>query len=531
MGGILWTNKPNNKLQSETYYNKVQSNEFAEGLKTQVQISIGLSEISSGSSYIAYLLASEDEGMKVVGMTNEIKTGFNLSKNTIIQFETLFIIDYFFEKEQKLTIRLHKNSQMFSIDTSLGNLMGSRGQTLSRKISSEDSNNKENLILSANSLKNNNITISLNLSFVSDLYKDDSIFVIIKKSKSIPNEINSLSQDPIFYSVYKSEVKQRVNHCRVDLNPLKIPSSVLCNGDFDNKILIELHSFNFQSKLGEHLTTLNKLLGTASKFTITDLVFSADCKLLNEYTFLDYLRGGLQIALTIGIDFTASNGKINETSSLHYFSPGKPNDYERAIKACGSIVAYYDYDGLFPVYGYGAILQGYGVSHCFPINFNHSNPSIHLIDNVINCYKECLHKVTLNGPTLFAPLINQLINNVKSENNPQVYNILMILTDGMINDMDDTIDALVEASYSPVSVIIIGIGKNDFGNMDILDADENPLVDRFGRKAARDLVQFVPFYKFENNEKLLSSNVLEEIPRQLLEYYNLIKMPPGDPVL
>ena len=34
------------------------------------------------------------------------------------------------------------------------------------------------------------------------------------------------------------------------------------------------------------------------------------------------------------------------------------NSYEKAIKSCGDIVAYYDYDQLFPVFGYGAILPG-----------------------------------------------------------------------------------------------------------------------------------------------------------------------------
>ena len=35
----------------------------------------------------------------------------------------------------------------------------------------------------------------------------------------------------------------------------------------------------------------------------------------------------------------------------------------------------------------------------------------------------------------------------------------------------------------------------------------------------RDLVQFVPFSKFENDEKKLSMEVLEEIPRQIVDYY------------
>jgi hypothetical protein len=66
----------------------------------------------------------------------------------------------------------------------------------------------------------------------------------------------------------------------------------------------------------------------------------------------------------------------------------------------------------------------------------------------------------------------------------------MILTNGIINYMEATIDALVvvDASYLPISVIIIRIGYNDFSNMDVLDADDQPLYDRNGRLNARDLV-------------------------------------------
>ena len=99
------------------------------------------------------------------------------------------------------------------------------------------------------------------------------------------------------------------------------------------------------------------------------------------------------------------------------------------------------------------------------------------------------------------------------------YNILMILTDGQIDDMQDTIDELVEASFLPISVIIVGIGNSDFKNMDILDADDNPLYDRRRRKADRDLVQFVPFNNYKNDPPKLAEQVLEEIPRQVIEYY------------
>ena len=97
----------------------------------------------------------------------------------------------------------------------------------------------------------------------------------------------------------------------------------------------------------------------------------------------------------------------------------------------------------------------------------------------------------------------------------------MILTDGIIQDMDKTKEALVEGSFYPLSVIIIGIGNTDFSQMERLDGDDIPLISRNGIKRQRDLVQFVPFYKFEGNEEKLAYEVLEEIPRQVIEYYTL----------
>ncbi len=72
------------------------------------------------------------------------------------------------------------------------------------------------------------------------------------------------------------------------------------------------------------------------------------------------------------------------------------------------------------------------------------------------------------------------------------YQILLILTDGEIHDMDKTINLIVNNSRLPLSIIIVGIGKADFSNMNTLDGD-NGLFDSNGRKADRDIVQFVPF--------------------------------------
>ena len=77
-----------------------------------------------------------------------------------------------------------------------------------------------------------------------------------------------------------------------------------------------------------------------------------------------------------------------------------------------------------------------------------------------------------------------------------MYNILLILTDGEIHDMPKTKEIIVAASGLPLSIIIIGIGKEKFEMMVELDSDDQLLKDTKGNTALRDIVQFVKFSEF-----------------------------------
>lgn len=63
--------------------------------------------------------------------------------------------------------------------------------------------------------------------------------------------------------------------------------------------------------------------------------------------------------------------------------------------------------------------------------------------------------------------------------------------------MDQTRTAIVEASYLPMSIIIVGVGRADFSAMEFLDSDDKLLRSARGDVAARDIVQFVPFRDFQ----------------------------------
>ena len=124
---------------------------------------------------------------------------------------------------------------------------------------------------------------------------------------------------------------------------------------------------------------------------------------------------------------------------------------------------------------------------CFNINFQ-NNPEIHTINNVLSVYRSSLDKLTFTGPTFFEPIINTVIEGISAKENNLEYTILLILTDGVIDDIEATILALVMGSFLPLNVIIVGIGEADFSKMVILDGNVVSLVSLNGVKWARDLL-------------------------------------------
>lgn len=72
-------------------------------------------------------------------------------------------------------------------------------------------------------------------------------------------------------------------------------------------------------------------------------------------------------------------------------------------------------------------------------------------------------------------LIVTYTESLKVSQDNQKYNILLIITDGIISDMPQTIDEIVRGSSMALSIIIVGVGSADFDAMNVLDADDKPL--------------------------------------------------------
>uniref|UniRef100_A0A8B9LPY8 Copine Va n=1 Tax=Astyanax mexicanus TaxID=7994 RepID=A0A8B9LPY8_ASTMX len=351
------------------------------------------------------------------------------------------------------------------------------------------------------------------------------------------------NEDGTFTICHKTEVVK--NTLNPVWKPFSIPVRALCNGDYDRSIKVEIYDWDRDGShdfIGEFTTSYKELTRTQSQFsvfevvnakkklkkrryinsgTVTLLSFSVEA----EHTFLDYIKAGTQIHFTVAIDFTASNGNPSQSTSLHYMNPYQMNAYAMALKAVGEIIQDYDSDKMFPALGFGAKLPPDGrVSHEFPLNGNMDNPYCNGMEGILDAYHQSLKTVQLYGPTNFAPVVNHVARYAAAVQDGSQYFVLLIITDGVISDMAQTKEAIVNAAKLPMSIIIVGVGQAEFDAMVELDGDDIRISSR-GKLAERDIVQFVPFRDYMDrtgNHVLsmarLAKDVLAEIPDQLILY-------------
>lgn len=195
------------------------------------------------------------------------------------------------------------------------------------------------------------------------------------------------------------------------------------------------------------------------------------------------------------------------------------------INTVGNILQFYNTNKQINLYGFGGAVPPYSqrASHCFALNGDIFNPRVNGLEEVVQAYQNALKNVALYGPTHFSDILRQVNSIAESEQVSQYnqkFEILLLITDGIINDMAKTIDEIVRGSALPLAIIIVGVGDADFSNMDVLDGDDEALYSTALRKYMEaDIVQFVPFNEFKHNPHLLAKETLAEVPTQLLNFY------------
>nr|XP_057915730.1 copine-3 isoform X1 [Doryrhamphus excisus] len=468
------------------------------------------------------------------------------------KFAKKFVIDYYFEMVQKLkfgiydidnkTIDLSDDDFLGELECTLGQVVSSRKLTRPLVLKNKSPAGKGTITIAAEEIKDNRVA-----NFEVEARKLDNKDFF---GKSDPY-LEFYKQTPTGWQLaHRTEVVK--NNLNPTWRPFRIPLQSLCGGDMDKAIKVDCFDYDNDGShdlIGTFETTMTRLQEAArtspaefecinSKkkqkkkgYKNSGIVSVKQCQVVKEYTFLDYIMGGCQLNFTVAVDFTGSNGDPRSPQSLHYISPQGVNEYLSAIWSVGNVIQDYDSDKMFPAFGFGAqIPPTWQVSHEFPLNFNPTNPFCAGVEGIVEAYRVCLPQVKLYGPTNFSPIINHVASfahQALQQSTASQYFVLLIITDGVITDMDDTRNAIVNASRLPMSIIIVGVGGADFTAMEFLDGDDGRLRSMTGEAAMRDIVQFVPFRQFKNAPKeALAKSVLAEVPGQLVEFCNVMKLAP-----
>jgi len=338
---------------------------------------------------------------------------------------------------------------------------------------------------------------------------------------------------------------------------LKIPEVTLNNGDPDKMLLFEVFDWDKNSDndiIGSFRATTRMIMENGkfdiinekkkqkkgNKYTNSGVITFKRVERTKNFTFMDFPMGGTEIAVSFAIDFTYSNGNKTDPKSLHYNSPNCDmnnfytlNEYQKAISSIGYVLEPYDSTRYMEVYGYGAkFFNRPTVEFECSLTGDPNNPSVFGVAGILSAYTNVLQSVDLYGPTNFSPIIRRITEEARrdlpppNQNNPLPrYHILTIITDGVISDMEKTKEAIIDASDVPLSIIIIGVGKTDFSDMNELDGDDKVL--RINNKTSkRDIVQFVPLSNYVANPSLLAAETLREIPKQVIDFTKKYKYKP-----
>jgi hypothetical protein len=453
-----------------------------------------------------------------------------------------FDIAYVFEMEQRVRFMLYscssgqadlsKHAFVGQVDTDIQAIIATRGRDTSFDVRHPDHTSKRAVL---------HIDVEqaqTSSSFVFGCLASASLKKLHTFSKNSPFvQIDKLGEGGRKVPVYRSEVLPKVYGGM--WKPFEVQTFALCNDNHDLPLTISIYDYNpkkppmlvgsLTASLATFLSSVTKPLAleppTPDPRPVGTVKF-VELSVMRKPTFYDYVRGGLELNLVTAIDFTGSNGPPSSPSSLHYIYGETMNPYEACISAVGRIVCPYDVDQLFPVYGFGAQV-GDEVSHCFPLTFDVDCPSVRGLEGILSVYKHALCQIQLSGPTLFAPVVQAATQNaVEAFEGGKTYTILLILTDGCISDQRETTEAIVAASDTPLSIIIVGIGTADFSAMVYLDGDEEPLKTSKGERCKRDIVQFVPFSKYRGQPAQLAMEVLAEVPRQVYEFCSQKRIKP-----
>lgn len=251
-------------------------------------------------------------------------------------FKTFFTVDYSFEKHQKLRFLvldkdITDSEEIGYFETSMGLIMGSRNQTLVADLKHDKSTGKRGqIIIRAEAISEDTHIVEFQVAGTKVPNKGGGCLGMCQETLpvffEVQREVGGIGTNH-FSSSYKSLTLNNT------LNPIwdkqKMRLARFSNGDPNCRVKFSVKTSDTR-EVGHVITSANELVDKRiHNINKGGTLEFKDFQLLQVPSFVDYLRGGVEISMACAIDFTASNGDPMNPRSLHYLGPN--NQYSNAI--------------------------------------------------------------------------------------------------------------------------------------------------------------------------------------------------------
>ena len=455
---------------------------------------------------------SLDNEFTFIGSTEEFD-------DSDLLFKKKFKMTYCFQKLQIVKVEIDYNDNIQVVNTSLGNILGSKELFVEMPFFYKGSTDDCSVIIRAVVIKDENKNRVITINLITDLsnlpYSDYFVVIYNWHHPRRKEKVWKSKETPGKEIIFTADM---------------ITLQDLCLGSYNRKITIEYYGI-YCGFVGSVIKTLGQLkdaMDNRDKIQILNEdgkemgYFYVSFSIENRSRFIDLVENGLQIKLSFAIDFTNSNLVYTNPNSLHYIgNHEKLNPYENCLRCFGELISSYDFNHKIALHGFGAIIPSTGdTSHCFPISLT-KDPIANGIEEAIKQYREALPKIILDGPTYLFPVFKENLDMLKDDDDcpTSIYHILVIITDGNNNDIDEMVRQLIKSERYPISVCIIGVGDENFSRMLQMDSRTKPLEDKDGYKSERDMCQFVRYNDFKDRPDKMTEFMLNIIPSQVEAYY------------
>ena len=470
-------------------------------------------------------------------------------------FKHRFRSEFVFHEEQTFVLRVYDEDLRYATHLgehdylggcvfTLGQLMGAKGNCLAKLLGKDNAY----LVVIGEEVIENREVLEFRFS-CQDLVKDHNIITdIVDRSSKVLDKcrpyfrIERLNKDDQSWEiVWKSEV------VKYTLDPVwneaRLPLQLLCNDDQTNPLKITIWDYEKHSSthviLGFVESTVAEIIEKSkdggipvfivmkekkkwfrgSKLKQVGLLKVLNASVIIVPSMLQYLSGGTSLDLMIGIDCSVANGEWGTEENLHFSANHWLNDYQAGIQKLGTITENFSRGQHSSLWGLGAKINDRD-RDCYVMKERLCEGKSLLKaydDNVVESTDFSLG----DEASLNALIEAATFRTIRLSKKRPCYTVLVVFTAGDFTELQETVDLICTAAEdAPLSILIIGVGNNDFSSVKKLCGDKNGMLrDSRGIPIAREVVTFVSFKQFGGNATEVIAEALKEIPEQFVEYH------------